>query len=298
MDETRIPGELEGVIVRMPMKITHAPIVNFFIACAVSKAAKAVEELSNKKNISKKRERVLKSRIEKARIDLDKYEPISIVDKVMSHLMHIKASKTVLANYSRFLISKNFSIQCNKVALAFLGTFGTGRDIEQVKKFATNEEYTFFVVKALGSLIKNEEDYVDSLIDIASNTFGWGKIAAVIDLPDNINKAENRYFLLQSGTSNTIGKHFLAVECAIKGKLDDFLCNAIDKNVILERDISDGICDIFKGLFEAIDIKDADSFDEVPNIEQIINNFCILYENGLIDSPLSKEIYTKLTSRK
>lgn len=295
-EEKRIPGEFEAVVVRMPVRIYHHAFVNMHIANVVYRGAKALDESERLWAGSKKHARAI-SKVEACIKIINKYEPVSVVDRVMSHLARRSVTKSLVAKLGRFLITDDKSDECKKTGIAFLGTFGAGKDISAISELAINEEYTFFAIKALKQLMGEGEDFIKKATDIASKTYGWGKIAAILELPDKIQDKDVKAFLLEGGTANYIGKYLLAVECAIKGRLYDYLERTVSENLSIGPDMASGICDIFQGLIEAESIKDADSFTEIDGILKIISNFCTLYENNRIDCKEAADIYENLKKR-
>lgn len=290
------PGEFEAVVVRMPVNISHSAIVNLHIARVINRGAKSFCELGRYDDTTKKYKK-LSSNIEKAINIINKYEPVSIIDKVMSQLVNIGASKTVIASFARELLNNESSVQCKKVGIALLGTFGMGKDITLISGFEADEEYTFYVVKALKQLMGEGEEYIIKLVKIATKTSGWGKIAAILELPDKISNNDVRLFLLQNGTENDVGKYLIAVECAIKGRLYDYLEVITKESIKPEKEMQEGICNIFEGLIEAENEKDADSFGEIEGINKIIENYCASFEKGLFDINDAEKIYNNLKSR-
>ncbi len=279
------------------MRVGHNAFVNRYIAGRIKKAAKASEKLAEG-GISFKKKNKLIETVRSAEQVIDKYEPVTVADSVMSHLVSMNVKKELLAEYAGTLLSDEKSIQCKKTGIAFLGTFGTAKDIPAVMSLAKNEEFTFFAVKALKQLEGDGAKFTDDCAEIASETSGWGKIAAILELSDNIESEDVRKFLLASGTSNSIGKYHLAVECAIKGRLYEYLENCLANDINPGRDMSEGICDIFKGLIEAESVKNADGFSEVENIDAIVGDFCKMYEKGSLECPNALEIYNYLKNRK
>ena len=282
-------GELEAVMVRMPRIIMHPFFVNEVIACVIKRGA---EDYSVNGPLSKK--------VKKAIETINSYEPVTIADRVLS-LMYKKndevARRKKNADFARFLIEEGDTLQSVKFGLAMLGVFGEADnedDIKLVKTLGCCDEFTFFSVKTLTRLLSGNA-FNEAAVTLMAETRGWGKIAAVLELPDKIDDEKLRLAILAKGAKNELGLYHLAAECAIKGGLNDYLLNMESENEKMPEIISNGICDIFDGLFEAEKL-DGDSFNEVPNINLIITDFCLMYERGLI-SGTAADIYERLKNR-
>ena len=317
--EGTLPGEVEAVLVRMPMRFTHNAIVNIHIARILNRGVKAYKELirvdenPEESHITEKLDGRLNRQLSRAKKILTAYEPITIVDSVMSQMVSLKTGfvlgkrkkKRILNEFKNDVLEFAWNILSNgetieevKMGIALIGEFGDHKSLEELIFLSTCEEFTFFGVKAINKLKTSREDFSNAISQIIRHTNGWGKIAAVLVLSDRIDHEPTRDLLLAEGTTNVIGRYMLAVECAIKGNLRMKLQRAVDTGERLSPEMVHGICEIFNGCFEAEKIKDADSFDEIPEIKRIVNCFYIICERYLAaESNEASDVYYKLKER-
>ena len=290
-------GEFDAVVSRLPRRFTQHLLINFRIARVLKKGINAYCSLKagslDAKGMAK-----AEKKVKAAKAIIDKYETITIADKVLSQVDHLKTPRDRIAEFGRYLAKEGTSVQNVKLGLAMIGFFGKYADKELVLTLGKSEELTHFAVKALSIIVKEEPDLCDCLIELAKATRGWGKVAAILELPDKIKSQESKDWLLAHGNENTLGLYILAVEAAIKGDLDGRLTDAVNEKKPISEEVSKGILNIIEGLFQAEKIQGADSFSEVPNVGTLLSTFAFCVKGGLITGENAQLMVDKLTEKK
>ncbi|MBP5664777.1 MAG: hypothetical protein J6X87_00690 [Clostridia bacterium] len=293
-------GEFDAVMVRIPGRMKHNVFVNFYIAARLKSAIEAYYDLRVEGSSYKtsKVERIERKINNVIRL-IDRYEPVSVIDPVLSQLVALKTERDKAAVFGEYLATEGVTVQQVKTGIALLGTFGDETVTELLAELGMSEELAFFAVKALRTILKDDCDFVKAAWKLASGLRGWGKVAAILEMPDKIDDEEVRRWILAHGAQNELGLYISACECAIKGDLKGYMTSLDDTNELVDKELGDGICDIFDGLFQAESVKNADSFSEVPDIYLAIASFKAAEDRGCF--ALCREaprIVEKLKARK
>lgn len=239
------------------------------------------------KRESKKNERRAEKLTRRINAALDiagKYEPVTVADQVVSFLDFLRTDHADIRDFGVFLCENACSVQAAKLGLAMIGFFGGEDSKPLVKRFCPFEEFTYFALKTLRSVTKDSGEFNGYCVTLLEKLSGWGKVAAILELPDRIEDDGLKKRILTSGAANDIGLYVTSAECAIKGGLKALMLESEHAHEPLEKPLADGICDVFDGLFQAEKIKDADSFSEVPDMGTIIASFKEAYRNGAFDN--------------
>lgn len=295
-DEGVRQGEFDAVVSRLPGRFTQHLLVNFRIATILKKGIIAYSDLINAKQNDGSMQ-IAEKKVKAARAIIDKYETITIADKVLSQVVNLKTPKDKCAAFGRYLAKGGDSILQVKFGLAMLGFFGNFDDKETVMVLGKCEELTYFAAKALSLIIKDEKELSGSLVELASCTKGWGKVAAMLELPDKVKDKDQREWIVAHGNENVLGLYILAVEAAIKGNLGGLLLEAIDEKKPVEGDVAKGACNIIEGLFQAENVQGADSFTEVPDIGTMLSSFAICVSSGLLSGETAETLVEKLKEK-
>ncbi len=290
-------GEFDAVVSRLPRRFNQHLLVNFRIARVLKKGILAYSSLKGGK-LDGKAVLSAEKKVKAAKNIIDKYETITIADKVLSQVDHLKTPRDKIAEFGRYLVKEGTTVLNVKLGLAMIGFFGKYDDKELVMTVGRSEEFTYFAVKALTVIVKEEPDLCECLTELAKATSGWGKVAAILELPDRIKSPEIKSWILAHGNENKLGLYILSVESAIKGDLDGCLTDAVNEKKPVPEDVSRGILNIIEGLFQAENVKGADSFSEVPNVGTLLSTFSFCVKSGLITGDNAQLIVDKLTEKK
>lgn len=234
--ENWVPGEFESVMVRLPYRIKEMSFINYMIARAAAACIKA-PSAENKEKLFKK---------------LKKYAIVSVADPVLSHLAGMKVDKAKARKLAVDMIKNGTERYIVKFGIVLLGAYGLEGDSDLICTVGVHEEFTFFAVKAMRNLEKNDA-YQQKLIELGKRTSGWGKVAVILEFDDKGLSYETKEWILRYGCRNDIGLHFTACECAIKGGLVQYLSEFSEEPVnkipgAVDEEMTEGICDIIDGL--------------------------------------------------
>ena len=290
-------GEFDAVAVRLPKEIRQHPLVNFRIAVVLKKAVESYAAKTGNTGMSVKEVKKAERSIASAKTLIDNYEAITIADRVLSHMIHIKTDRLEIAKFGRYLAKESDSVMCVKLGIAMVGRFGDINDSELLETLGRCEEFTHFSVLALQGILKFTGDFVDAAMELIRVTRGWGKVACILALPDEITNAEHRKYLLSHGAEVSVGAGHVAVEVAIKSGMGSYLLDAVDTGTKLSDEESKGACDIISGLFQAEPVKALDSFNELPDVGTVLSSFAVCVKNGLLEDERTGEIIGKLEDR-
>ncbi len=268
IQENWVPGEFEAVMVRLPYRIKELSFINYLIARTVRNCIKTPSQKNKQKLFEK----------------LKKYATVSIADPVLSHLAGMSVDRVKAARLARELITKTDNRAFVKFGIVLIGAYGTQDDCDIVSRIGAHEEFTFFAAKALKNLDKTS-GYQDRLVELAEKVEGWGKVAVIFEFSDHALADETREWILRRGCKNNIALHFTACECAIKGKLGQYIngLSALDgPNVkgFVNAELTEGICDIIEGLLQGSSLKEADGVNEVPDARGLAVNLKRAFELG------------------
>ncbi len=293
-------GEFDAVMVRIPGRMKHSVFVNFYIALRVKSAIEAFYVLKKKSGgLKQSKIERLERKVYNVMTLIDRYEPVSVIDPVLSQLVTLKTDREKAAMFGEYLATEGVTVQQVKTGIALLGTFGDDSYKELLTSLGMCEELTFFAVKALRTVIKDNGEFARTAQKLAAGLRGWGKVAAILEMPDKIEDEDVRRWILSHGAQNELGLYISACECAIKGDLKGYMMSLDGAEILVDKDLGDGICDIFDGLFQAEKVKDADSFSEVPDIYLAVASFKAAEARGCFQ--LCREaprIVDKLTARR
>ncbi|MBR5059989.1 MAG: hypothetical protein IKX06_04365 [Clostridia bacterium] len=253
------------------------------------------------KRAAKRKERRaerLSRRVDSALETAGRYEPVTVADQVVSFLDFLRVGHADIRDLGVFLCENACTVQAAKLGLAMIGFFGGDDSKPMVKNFCVFEEFTYFALKTLKAIEKDGDAFCGFCVELTEKLSGWGKVAALLELPDRIEDEDLRMRILTHGAQNNIGLYVTAAECAIKGGLKSLMLENEQPREPIEGPLADGICEIFDGLFQADKIKDADSFSEVPDMGTIIASFKEAYRNGAFDNaPEAPRIAKQLKER-
>jgi len=249
----------------MPQRITQISIVNLYIASKVKQGARAYKNKGENSSL-----------VWKAISTINKYEPVTISDRVISLLAEKNADKEMYRTFAKYLIKEGESLKVVKFGLSLLGVFGTSADVDLVKELGNCEEFTFFAVKTLHRLVEPKA-FRTYAVEFAEKLKGWGKVASILELPDDVEDDELKERILSINPQTDVNQN-LAVEIVIKGSLFSYLIKAKENDT--PELMQNKVLNIFNALFDAENVKDADSFNEVPNMKELAKTYCELVENG------------------
>lgn len=250
-----------------------------------AKLSKRLENIKKRAAIRKERREERLTRRVNAAVDIaGKYEPVTVADQVISFLDTLRVKHGDIRDFGTYLCENSCTTQAAKLGLAMLGFFGDETSKPLVKSFCGFEEFTYFALKTLKSITRGQDEFTEYCVTLLEKLSGWGKVAAILELPDRIDDENLRTRILAHGAGNNIGLYIIAAECAIKGGLKELMLESEQAGEPLDKALADGICNIFDGLFQAEKIKDADSFSEVPDMGTTIASFKEAYRNGAFDN--------------
>ncbi len=291
-------GEFDAVVARLPKNISQHLLVNFFTAVVLKRGIKAYDEMTVGSLDGKKLDAARKI-VASAVAASEKYETITIADKVLSQLVNLKTDRKKTANFGKYLATTGQSVPAVKLGIAMTGSFGDPDDEEIIMTLGRCEEFTYFAVKALSVLIKDSSAFVDRCMELVKVTGGWGKLSAILELPDKIEDGEHRRWLLTHGADSLLGLYPQAAECAVKGGLGGFLGDCIEDKTVLDAETACGICNIIEGLFQAENVKGWDAFNEVPDIGTVLSSFAYCVKCGVFQNDERAEtLLAKLAEKK
>ncbi|MCR5693958.1 MAG: hypothetical protein K6G89_03170 [Clostridia bacterium] len=274
-------GEFDAVITRIPARFTQHLVVNMYAAIVLKKGVGAYDKIK-KDETDEKKINACNKKIESAKAVIEKYEPITIADKVLSQMVSIKTPKDQIAEFGRYLAKEGKTINQVKLGIAMTGFFGTPEDKDTVILLGRCGEFAFFASKALSTLLKDENEFVDACMEIVRANDGWGKISALIDLPDKIGNGEHKRWLIAHGNECSLGLYHLAVECAVKGDLGGLLLGCVNDKTHIDQELANGICNIIEGLFQAENVSGADSFSEINDVGTMLSSFAYCVRAGYL----------------
>lgn len=146
---------------------------------------------------------------------------IGIIDDFLQKVIQSSIpTAPYLYNFAYHLATETNNRNSVKFGLAILGLCQNKNAINKIKVLGLHDEFTVFSTIAIANLSDN---VIQDLWELAQKIDGWGKIQLVdrlaeMDLPDEI-----RDWLVLEGYKNSIMYEYLALTCAINGRLSDKL---------------------------------------------------------------------------
>lgn len=190
---------------------------------------------------------------------------ISIIDDFLQKLVQSSLSvDPYLYNYAYDLATKTNNRNSVKFGIAILGLCQNKEPIEDIKLLGLHDEFTVFSTIALSSLSDN---LINDLYQLAQKVDGWGKIQLVDRLAEMELTDEIRDWLILEGYKNSIMYEYLALTCAINGKLNKKL-----QNESINQHFFDAAGDIIATLMNE-DESPADGISAYHETEETIQNY-------------------------
>lgn len=221
-----------------------------------------------------------------------------------------------VTNFCWNLITQSDNAEAVKFGLVFMEVLDTGADPELVKVvrcLAVCEEFTFYCLYLIGRWANSNEE----IFSLAQRLRGWGKTYAV-----RLLKPENeaiRRWIVTEGCICTAGAAFLALDCAKKVDLEEYL----SREGITREDV-DGAEMIIGGIMDESQLKgisiypepvpmllaylwrrkefipSAEGFDVIAKIALFVEkkegegwNVCLALARELMEQTLGREIISK-----
>lgn len=190
---------------------------------------------------------------------------IGIIDEFLQKLVQSSLSvEPYLYNYAYTLTTKTNNRNSVKFGIAILGLCQNKEPIEDIKLLGLHDEFTVFSTIALSSLSDN---LIHDLWQLAQKVDGWGKIQLVDRLAEMELTDEIRDWLVLEGYKNSIMYEYLALTCAINGRLNEKLqTESIDQNLF------DAAGDIITALMDE-DEGPAKGISAYNDAEETIQNY-------------------------
>lgn len=168
---------------------------------------------------------------------------IGIIDEFLQKLVETSLSVApYLFNYAYSLATKTSNRNSVKFGIAILGLCQNKKPIEDIKTLGLHDEFTVFSTIALSSLSDN---LILDLWQLAKQVDGWGKIQLVDRLAEMELTDEIRDWLVLEGYNNSIMFEYLALTCAINGRLNDKL-----RSESIDQGLFDSAADIIVALMD------------------------------------------------
>lgn len=146
---------------------------------------------------------------------------IGIIDDFLHQVIQSSmATEPYLYNFAYHLATETNNRNSVKFGLAILGLCQNKTPISKIKILGLHDEFTIFSTIAIANLSGN---VIKDLWELAKHVDGWGKIQLVdrlaeMDLPEEIVD-----WLIYEGYKNNIMYEYLALTCAVNGRLNDKL---------------------------------------------------------------------------
>jgi len=155
---------------------------------------------------------------------------IGIIDEFLQKLVQTSLPvDPFLFEYAYSLATKSGNRNSVKFGIAILGLCQNKKPIKDIKTLGLHDEFTVFSTIALSNLSDN---LIQDLWQLAKQVDGWGKIQLVDKLAEMELTDEIKDWLVHEGYKNSIMYEYLALTCAINGRLNEkLLAEAIDQNL-------------------------------------------------------------------
>lgn len=155
---------------------------------------------------------------------------VGIIDQFLQLLVQSSLPvEPFLFNYAHSLATKSSNRNSVKFGIAILGLCQNKKPIEDIKILGLHDEFTVFSTIALFNLSDN---LILDLWQLAKKVHGWGKIQLVDRLAEMELTDEIRDWLVLEGYKNSIMNEYLALTCAINGRLNEkLLTESVDQNL-------------------------------------------------------------------
>jgi len=148
---------------------------------------------------------------------------IGIIDEFLQALVQSAPPiEPHLFEYANSLATKTSHRNAVKFGIAILGLCQSKKPINDIKTLGLHDEFTVFSTIALSNLSDN---IVIDLWELGKKVDGWGKIQLVDRLSQMELSDEIRNWLITDGYKNNIMYEYLALTCAINGRLNRKLSN-------------------------------------------------------------------------
>jgi hypothetical protein len=142
-----------------------------------------------------------------------------------------------------------------KLGILLLGLCGDEDDLPDLEVAARHDEFTLFAAVAVNHLLT---DPVDAWWRMARRVQGWGKIQLVERLAQRVeDRPEIQDWLLRHGCANTIMPEYLALACAVGGRLIE----ALSREEV-DDELLDGARVIVQALLIGGPAEDIDSYPD------------------------------------
>ncbi len=146
---------------------------------------------------------------------------IEYVDHLLSALLaDDRLPMDRLREVARWIAAEAADREAVKIAIAILGLFRDGQDLDLLLVLGRHEELTLYAAVALGS---SQEQPARTLWELARNVGGWGRIQIIERLAGAADDPEIAAWLLREGYRNSILYEYTALTCASAGHLADAL---------------------------------------------------------------------------
>lgn len=189
-------------------------------------------------------------------------DPVTYVDRVIERLPAYRLAPERIYDLGRRLVTGGRHRAPVKVGVALFGFFESGYHVEVVLTLARHEEFTYYVVKALGEGLSDAEPVVWKL---ARQVSGWGRIHAVRQLAETARRPDVLNWLLRRGFRNEIGNEYLALPAAEGGKL----IRAMSGHAI-DDDLLDAAVDIVRGLLRGGPLGGMDDYADGARVTALV----------------------------
>lgn len=168
-----------------------------------------------------------------------------------------------LAELARRVVATAWDREALKLGTVMLGVCGAPTDVPLLEEVARHDEFTLYAAVAVGALL---EDPRDAWWGMAQRVRGWGKIQVVQRLAPQVGeRADLRGWLLREGCANDIMPEYLALPCALHGRL----VSALEEGPVDEA-LLDGAVQIAQALLNGGPAEDVDDFDQGATLFRLL----------------------------
>lgn len=168
---------------------------------------------------------------------------------------HVPAQGEAIAELARWVIVHARDREALKLGAVILGVAGAPRDVPLLEEVARHDEFTVYAAEAVSALL---EDPRDAWWRMARSVSGWGKVQVVQRLAPAVGDRDDiRQWLLREGCANEVMPEYLALPCAVHGRLVEALAQEPVDEGLLE-----GAVLIAEALLNGGPAEDVDDFDQ------------------------------------
>lgn len=195
-----------------------------------------------------------------------------VADALVARLeKHIPAQASAIAELARWVIATTRDREALKLATAILAVGGDRRDVPLLEVVARHDEFTLYAAVTAARLL---EDPRDVWWRMARAVSGWGKVNVVQRLAPEVGEREDiRDWLLREGCANGVMPEYLALPCAVHGRLAE---------VLAEGPVDDGLLDgavlIAESLLSGGPAEDVDDYEHgallMRRLSRILEHRC------------------------